>query len=729
MFDLETVEIAAVGKAISAQNGTKIMGAISYLLDVVANSGLLSADDLRQMVATAIEPGVTPPAHVNQHDSGEPSGDLSSEPSGDLSGELGVQAAAVETIQASSCCLLSAIEKRVWQNNLSTAMDVYRMRTREVLFMSDDMLGRAKYPKDRAKVLTGFVDDLTSFLADAAKKYKPEYRDADRLETMGYPMSMPMMMAAREAKVRSDEQAEVQAGRFTDSIERRTWTSRLDSTIDIFMSYFGDLVRFSDGQIESMYQVKDRPAAIAKILKEVKTALVDIVTSFPLCLRAVNDADRGKQTEMQLSASDADTEEVVFELVGLQLSAQDPTQLNRRPMEGMLFPIDSPSEATPAVGPGLPLFVPRSVAMGLVNRVSGLPLDADNSLTKHANKQIVGVINAASIEGNEFRVKGCLYDWSNPELVSLISANKESLGMSMNAMAKGSPRDIDGRKVFYVDSLELMGANILKSSKATFTGTNLISASGLGEEDDELIAKDELENDFVSPDFDSIVGQLNELTQDEDVDADALDLNELLTDFDEDAEADIDPTEDTEEFDDSDVAEADEDLDLDTEIQLSQKTSMTDIEKLSSQIEQFASNVNETLTQVVQAQAVLSDDYNHRQQLAEVQAAQQEQEDARYAADSIADLTIAKLQAMGFLQQPVAAAAADAAPARRTVAIAAAAGSASSGEAGESQGLLLQLAGINGQLDVLDEIPGSGEKMTALIQQAGEIRAKISRLG
>jgi hypothetical protein len=727
----DRVEIAAEGRAISSQNGSKIIGAITYLLDVVANSGILSPEDLQHMFSVVTDPGVQVPAHVNQNASGEPSGDLSGEPSGELSGELSgdlgkqsIQAESTAPIQASSCCLLTAIETRVWDSNLYSALDVYRMKSREVLFMSDDMFARAKYPKDRAKTLVGFIDDLVSFLTEAAQKYKPEYREGSDQE---FRFGIPMMMAAREA--------EVQAGRFTDSLERRTWSSRLDTTIDIFKSYFGDLIRFPDAAIENNYNVKDRPAAVAKILKELKTALTDIIESFPIVLRACNDADRGKEEMMQLAAKEDNGEQVILEVVGLQLSAQDPSKLNRRPMEGMLFPIDSPSEATPAVGPGLPLFVPRNVAMDLVSRVSGLPLDAHDSLAKHANKQIVGVINAASIEGNEFRVNGYLYDWSNPEMVSLIAANKASLGMSMNAMAKGSPRDVNGRKVFYVESLQLMGANILKSNKATFTGTNLISAAGIIKENDENAEENNEENDFSSPDFDSIVGQLNKITSEE-LDPDDWDLTELPIDLDELLDEVVDlPEEEDRSLDnsyetnplavfDSESEEEEESDASDTEIQLSRVTNMTELEKLSAQMNSFAASVNETLGHLVQAQSVLADDYEQRQQLAAIQAAQQEQEDARYAAESIADLTIAKLQSMGMLsQQPIAAAGQDI-PARRTVAIAASA-STTTTEQPANQDLLLQLAGIDGQLNVLEDIPGTGEKMNALVQQAAEIRAKL----
>lgn len=719
------IQITAVGKSISTQNGIKLVGAMTYLMDIAVNSGMLSAEDLALMFDTVLTPGVQPPA-------GHPPGGHTDAENAAADEDLEqIEASGIlEPIQASACCLLTTIEKRTWQNNLGTAMDVFRMRSRDVLFMSDDMLVRAKYPKDRATTLKGFVDDLISFLADAAKKYKDEYRDGGFMGELSFPMPMPMpmMMASKEAQV--------QAGRFTDSIERRTWNSRLDSTIDIFMSYFGDLVRFTDAEIDSMYQVKDRAAATNKILKELKTALVDIVESFPVSLRSVNDADRGKRV-MQLSALDADTEKVVLEF-GLQLAAADPSSLNRRPMEGMLFPIDTPSEATPAVGPGLPLFVPRSVAMGLLNRVSGLPLDADDSLNKHANKQIIGVMQAASIEGNEFRVNGFLYDWSNPELVALISANKQSLGMSMNAMAKGSAREIEGRKVFCVDSLELMGANILRSSKATFTGTNLISASAKDTETIELDSENADEIDFSSPDFDSIVGKLNDLVEAEDDDIDAEDLDNVLLELDA-VQFDDDTATDEFELDDSidpDLNNPADPLDPipDTELQLSQPPiDMTDLEKLSQQIESFATNVNETMSQTVQAVAMLTADYNERQAIAQVQAAAQQQEDARYAAESIADLAIARMQASGlFDRQEVAAAAAPAAtqiPARRTVAIAAAAGLPVAPESDERKTYELQLASIGGQLDVLESVPGSGEQMNVLIQQSQQIRAQMARLG
>ena len=713
------VQIAAIGKAISSQNGEKIKNALTYLLDVIINAGMLSAGELGEMVERVMEPGVTPP--LGHHDDEPPSGDLS----GDLSDSDVVQAGHGKGE------LGNLIGKRIWRSNLSGALDIFRMKLRDVLYMSDDAYARSKYANDRKGTLAEYVADLIEFIEDSANKYKPEYRESDDESDPSY-YHRPMAMAC--ASTKASEEA-VQAGRFIDSIERRAWTSRLDGSVDIFSSYFCDLVCFPDKLINSIYQVSNRGEAISKILSEFEDSLIKIIESFPLSLRYPDDNSIGSKL-MQLASTDGleQTTEILME-VGLQLAAKDPHELNRRPMEGMLFPIDKPSEATPAVGPGLPLFVPRSVAMALVNRVSGLPLDADPSLTKHANKHIVGVINAASIEGDEFRVQGSLYDWSQPELVAEISAQKSSLGMSMNAMAKGSTKEVDGRKVFWVESLQLMGANILKSNRATFTSTNLISASSSTDENEDIDTEKTFENDFNSPDFDSIVEQLDDLIDDEETYTEAEQIGDAilnLSEVDGTEEDILWSAEDSAEFSGSAGTESLEalalidDIESNTEI-LASNNIMTDIERLSTQMEQFAENVNQTLGQVVQATGVLTDDYHRRLEEAQIQAARQEAADAAYAVDSIADLTIARLQAMGIGTGGGRAPEDNGnyAPARKTVAIAASSSQEETPNQQE-QVLLLQLASIQGQLEALDAIPGTGEKMSGLIQQSQEIRAQIS---
>jgi hypothetical protein len=160
---------------------------------------------------------------------------------------------------------------------------------------------------------------------------------------------------------------------------------------------------------------------------------------------------------------------------------------NYHPVRGVLFRIDEPSEAPPSVGTGKPLYVPRKVAEALLGKVNNLPLDADDSLSRHANEKIVGVMVKASIEGNDFIVEGHLWPWNNRAKVSLISANSRDLGMSMNAYAKGRNETVDGIGVFWIDELELLGANILFHEKATYKKTRF-AAEATPEQEGETVA-------------------------------------------------------------------------------------------------------------------------------------------------------------------------------------------------------------------------------------------------
>ncbi len=196
--------------------------------------------------------------------------------------------------------------------------------------------------------------------------------------------------------------------------------------------------------------------------------------------------------------------------IALQIEAKarfDTSATNERIVEGILFKIDSPSEAIPNVGPGLPLYIPRNVAL---EALAGLdltrpkPLDAHNSLSQHASTEIVGAMTSAKITGNDFWVTGVLWDYNQPDKVEAISASQDHLGMSVNATAEGHPTEIDGRSVWQVDRLRILGANILFAEKATFkkTRTSVMASS----ESDALLlpvaaSADESENENLIPEI------------------------------------------------------------------------------------------------------------------------------------------------------------------------------------------------------------------------------------
>ena len=149
---------------------------------------------------------------------------------------------------------------------------------------------------------------------------------------------------------------------------------------------------------------------------------------------------------------------------------------NTTPLKGVLFRIDEASESAPSKGSAYPLYIPKDVAekaMEFVNAAKGLPLDADDSLSKHANEDIIGIMTSAEIAGPDFIVKGHLFPWSQKDKVGAIALNQNDLGMSLNGRASGNIVEMDGTKVFHLSSLEILGANILLKKRATYQKTRL----------------------------------------------------------------------------------------------------------------------------------------------------------------------------------------------------------------------------------------------------------------
>ncbi len=197
---------------------------------------------------------------------------------------------------------------------------------------------------------------------------------------------------------------------------------------------------------------------------------------------------------------------------------------NERAVEGILFKIDRPSEAIPSVGPGLPLLIPRSVALealACLDFTRPKPIDAHDSLSKHASTEIVGAMTSARIDGDDFWVAGVLWDYNQPHKVEAISASQDHLGMSVNATAEGHPAEVNGRSVWQIDRLRILGANILFSEKATFkkTRTNVLASSESGDLIPILASADDFELENPTPDIpetmdtSAIAAQIRELSE------------------------------------------------------------------------------------------------------------------------------------------------------------------------------------------------------------------------
>lgn len=315
------------------------------------------------------------------------------------------------------------------------------------------------------------------------------------------------------------------AGRLTEAVNLDTWHQTLRNLTEHFNMMFFNAVCGKDGKKDE--QISDLVSDFSTIAKDLAKNAPDFERSSLDRLHASGNTSAVVISELepvpvapevppkqasepisqleqlleesiaQEEAIQASEEQLVIPLlqeegtVTLQIEAKarfDTSATNERVVEGILFKIDSPSEAIPNVGPGLPLYIPRRVAL---EALAGLdltrpkPLDAHNSLSQHASTEIVGAMTSARIDGNDFWVTGVLWDYNQPQKVEAISASQDHLGMSVNATAEGHPTEIDGRSVWQIDRLRILGANILFAEKATFkkTRTTVMASS----ESDKLI--------------------------------------------------------------------------------------------------------------------------------------------------------------------------------------------------------------------------------------------------
>lgn len=288
-----------------------------------------------------------------------------------------------------------------------------------------------------------------------------------------------------------DASTEITAERFASQVQRVTWHDRFKSTLKIFARRFSDAHNLSDQEYQQEYgEDETRQQAISSIVADLSTILAELSRSHPGPAENMRDRWQGYESPyspFMLSAESGEEKPVNKVTLAFQCEAaaeeisaakrgRRRTPKNRAPITGVLFRVDEPSEAVPAKGPGMPLYVPKEVAASILNTVAGLPLDAHDNLSQHADEEIAGVMLSAELKDQDFVVHGYLWPGSKSSKVSKIVANQERLGMSMTADAWGHEAEVDGQKVFWVDDIELGGANILFSDCATYQKTRLIVA-------------------------------------------------------------------------------------------------------------------------------------------------------------------------------------------------------------------------------------------------------------
>lgn len=470
------------------------------------------------------------------------------------------------------------------------------------------------------------------------------------------------------------EEGEVQAGSFKTDIQYLTWGDRLRKTLDTFFYRFDYLHNTADTYL-NFEEGQSRKQAQQELLNDLADVLSELSQDHPGAPQekrsyAMSLSSEFEEDKAHLFAFDFPVERVA---IAAESKVTNIADYNRRPIRGVLFRVDEPSEAIPSVGPGLPLYVSREVAETTLGCVCGLPLDADDSLSKHANKEIAGVIQSAEIDGDDYYISGYVWPWSQSEKVQAIAQNLDRLGMSMNAAAKGHKAEVNGQEVFWVDELQLLGANILYSDRATYRKTRLVAAESLENGGVVIAAQSEKNEDNKSSSV-VVVDENQEEIQEEQMSQEMIaQLSALSTSF----EKAMDTTSKTQAL-------------------------------IQEQLASLQTQVNEVRGDLEQRRAAI-------QASAAEQQREQERKSLVEAIQAAVDLSVAKtINPSGS-------------PSRKTHSIAA----SSSAQSPETNPLVIQLAKVSGQLELLERSPYGqfdGVSMMGLMDEKRRLEAQIASL-
>ncbi|HEP6426900.1 TPA: hypothetical protein VDB83_001171 [Burkholderia cenocepacia] len=158
-----------------------------------------------------------------------------------------------------------------------------------------------------------------------------------------------------------------------------------------------------------------------------------------------------------------------FEAMALDVP-ETPGHPNKIPFSGIMTRIDQPSDNPVGGANGKRVLIPRAVAEEALPSLLGMGVDYQSNLSGHDPTKKIGVITAATIEGDGVHIEGFLYGADFPAVVNEIRSKKRLLGFSYEAQAMVQDWNKDPVEV---TSCVFTGAAILFKDKAAYTTTSL----------------------------------------------------------------------------------------------------------------------------------------------------------------------------------------------------------------------------------------------------------------
>lgn len=182
------------------------------------------------------------------------------------------------------------------------------------------------------------------------------------------------------------------------------------------------------------------------------------------------EAHQSARMDMQpAGANDGGLRAMRFEAMALDVP-ETPGHPNKVPFSGIMTRIDQPSDQPVGGANGKCVLIPRAVAEEALGSLLGMGVDYQPNLSGHDPTKKIGVITAATIEGDGIQIAGFLYGADFPAVVAEIQSKKRLLGFSYEAQT--GIKDWNGDPI-EVTSCVFTGAAILFKDKAAYTTTSL----------------------------------------------------------------------------------------------------------------------------------------------------------------------------------------------------------------------------------------------------------------
>lgn len=186
-------------------------------------------------------------------------------------------------------------------------------------------------------------------------------------------------------------------------------------------------------------------------------------------------AHDGARLDMQKGGENDGGQIQAFHFEAMSLEVPDvKDHPNRAEFSGVLTRVGEPSDNPVGGANGKRVLIPKSVAEEAIGSLLGMGVDYTPSLSGHDAQKKIGIITAATVEGDAINIQGFLYCADFPAVVAEIRSRKAQLGFSYEAQAsvadwKSNPVEVT-RCVF-------TGAAILMKERAAYTSTSLEAAA------------------------------------------------------------------------------------------------------------------------------------------------------------------------------------------------------------------------------------------------------------